>query len=69
MEQILKLLDLKKEETIAFGHQENDLEMIDFANCSIAVCNAIENDKNSAKYITDSNDDDDVAKALLKIFH
>ncbi len=68
VEFLLKRLNISKEEAIAFGDNENDIEMIKYVGCGIAVCNATDEVKKSAKFITDSNNDDGVAKALNKIF-
>ncbi len=65
---LLKELNIQKTEAIAFGDNENDLDMIKYVHCGVAVCNATAEVKKSAKFITDSNNDDGVAKALIKIF-
>ena len=53
---------------IAIGDGKNDIGMFKQVECSIAVCNAGDNVKKCAKFVTDSNNDDGVAKALIKIF-
>lgn len=65
---VLKLNKLEGKNAIAIGDMENDIEMMKLVGCSIAVCNADVKVKQSAKYITDSNNDDGVAKALERIF-
>lgn len=51
---------------IAFGDDTNDLGMLKLAGVAVAVSNAIDEVKGVANYITDSNDDDGVAKFLEK---
>lgn len=57
---------IDKSEIIAFGDQENDISMLKHVAYPVAVDNAIDEVKQIAKYITDSNFDDGVAKALKK---
>jgi Cof subfamily protein (haloacid dehalogenase superfamily) len=59
-------LGIKKEEIICIGDQANDIEMISYAGLGIAMGNAIDELKDIAQYITLSNDDDGVAKAIKK---
>ncbi len=57
---LIKYLDFKLEEVVAFGDDYNDIEMI--KNCyGIAVANAINEAQAIAKYVTMSNDEDGVA--------
>lgn len=58
--------NIKREEIMAIGDSENDLSMIEFAGTGIAMGNAIEKVKEKACYITDTNDNDGVAKAISK---
>lgn len=59
---------IKREEIICIGDNENDLSMIEYAGVGIAMGNAIDSVKEIADYITSSNDDNGVAKALGKFF-
>jgi len=52
------------EEVICMGDNENDISMIEFAGLGVAMGNGEESVKNIANYITDSNDDDGVAKVI-----
>jgi Cof subfamily protein (haloacid dehalogenase superfamily) len=54
------------EETIAIGDNFNDKEMIAFAGMGIAMSNAPKEVKAVANYVTDTNDNDGVSKALRK---
>lgn len=55
-----------QEEVIAFGDQLNDVSMIEFAGMGVAMGNAEDEVKTVANYITDTNDNNGVAKAIYK---
>lgn len=57
---------INSEQVICIGDSENDLSMIKFAGLGVAMGNADEDVKEAAKYITDSNNCDGVAKAIEK---
>lgn len=54
------------EEVITIGDSENDLSMIEYAGMGIAMENAIAIAKNKADYITDTNNNDGVAKTIYR---
>ena len=56
--------NIERENIIAIGDSENDLSMIEFAGTGVAMGNAIYMIKEKADYITDTNDNDGVAKAI-----
>lgn len=62
----LNLNHIKKEETMAFGDGDNDIEMIKFAHIGVAMGNADNEVKENADFITDSIDHDGIEKALIK---
>ena len=62
-----ELLGLKREETAAFGDADNDIDMIRYAGCGIAMANASEACKRAADFITGHHDEDGVAKGLRDI--
>ncbi len=62
-------MGIKAEEVIAFGDGENDLSMIEFAGMGVAMENGEQLLKEHADYITDTNDNCGVAKALIKFFN
>lgn len=66
LESVCSYLNIDKKEVIAIGDNENDLEMIGFAGLGIAMGNAIDSLKEIADYITDSYENDGVAKAIEK---
>lgn len=59
--------NLSKDEIICFGDNENDKTMFEFAGFPVAMGNAEEELKKIAAYVTVSNDEDGVAKAIEKI--
>jgi hypothetical protein len=61
-------LGLTPAEIIAMGDNYNDVEMIQFAGMGVAMGNAPEDIKAKADYITDTNNNDGVRKALEKFF-
>lgn len=59
---------IKREETMGFGDNLNDIEMLNFVNVSIAVANAQKNVKEQCKFVTESNVENGVGKFLNKYF-
>ena len=66
VELLAKHLGVKREEIITMGDAGNDLHMIEYAGMGIAMGNAFEEVKAAANYITDTNEEDGVAKAIEK---
>ncbi|MGL4774305.1 MAG: Cof-type HAD-IIB family hydrolase [Clostridium sp.] len=64
--ELAKRLNINKEEIICIGDNENDVSMIEFAGLGVAMGNGIDAVKKKAKYITDTNDQDGVAKVIEK---
>lgn len=58
--------NIKQEEIMACGDQDNDIEMLLAAGIKVAMGNATEDLKKVATYITDSVDNDGVALAVSK---
>ena len=63
-EYLYKKLEIKKENTYAFGDGINDKEMFELVCNGIAMGNAIEEIKEIAHYVTDTVDNDGIAKAF-----
>ncbi|MBR5201666.1 MAG: HAD family phosphatase [Clostridia bacterium] len=59
-------LGLSSENVMCFGDGENDCSMLDFADYSFAMANGTDLVKSTAKFITDTNDNAGVAKAINK---
>lgn len=67
MEAVCNYYGIDKAETIAFGDGGNDIEMLRWAGCGIAMGNAEDKVKAAADLVTDSVDDDGVWNALQKL--
>ncbi|MFS1515660.1 Cof-type HAD-IIB family hydrolase [Bacillus sp. SM2101] len=67
LKKIADYYQIPRSRIIAFGDEDNDLEMIDYAGFGIAMGNAIDELKSLAKDITTTNEQDGVGKALANI--
>lgn len=63
---LLKSLDIKDNEVIAFGDGINDMEMLGKFSYSVAMGNACDEVKEIATFKTESNDDEGIYKFLKK---
>ncbi|WP_317367013.1 Cof-type HAD-IIB family hydrolase [uncultured Tyzzerella sp.] len=61
------MLGIKKEEIVAIGDSENDLEMLNFAGFSVAMGNADDFVKSVCNMVTLTNDEGGVGYAINKI--
>lgn len=61
-----ELLGIEREEIMACGDGMNDLEMLREVGFGVAMENAVQPVKDAANYVTDSNENDGVAKAIVK---
>ncbi|MGV3010567.1 Cof-type HAD-IIB family hydrolase [Streptococcus thoraltensis] len=59
-------LKLSPEEIMVLGDGNNDLEMFDFAGISVAMANASEEVKAHTDFVTNSNQESGVAKAIYE---
>ena len=55
-----------RKEVIAFGDNYNDLDMLKFAGMGVVMGNADEAVKEQGDYVTSTNTEDGVAKAIYK---
>lgn len=69
LSKVAKKLGMKKEEVVVLGDSFNDYSMFKEFPISFAMGNAIDEIKEIAKYITDTNYNDGVAKAIYKIIN
>jgi Cof subfamily protein (haloacid dehalogenase superfamily) len=58
--------NISKEEVMCIGDNENDLSMIEYAGIGVAMGNGSELVKKAANYVTDTNNNSGVAKAIEK---
>lgn len=65
--ELLEYLNIDSEEAIAIGNGYDDVCMCDVVGTSVAVANATNLLKETATYITDSSENDGVAKILEKL--
>lgn len=69
LSKVQAIFGVSMEETLAFGDNSNDIDMLNQAKYSVAVDNARQEVKEVCRYVTDSNINDGelkVLKALLK---
>lgn len=66
LERLLEVIGFTREEMIACGDGYNELSMIQYAGLGVAMENAVFPVRKAADYITDSNNDDGVAKVVEK---
>ncbi|WP_055669671.1 Cof-type HAD-IIB family hydrolase [Desnuesiella massiliensis] len=69
IELLAQTLGITKKEILCIGDSENDISMFNNSGFKIAMGNAIEELKAMADYITDSNINSGVAKALERILN
>lgn len=69
LKDLAEILKIKREEIIAIGDNHNDISMLEYAGYAIAVGNAEQAVKDIADLVTESNDEDGVAKALRKVLN
>ena len=65
--QLATLLGIQKEEVMAVGDGMNDASMLEVVGYPVAMGNAVDEIKQLAKYITATNNEDGVAKAIEKL--
>jgi Cof subfamily protein (haloacid dehalogenase superfamily) len=65
---LIEKMKISREETIAMGDNYNDGEMIKYAGMGVAMGNAPDEIKALADYVTDTNNEDGVRKALERFF-
>lgn len=66
IKELASALGIGKENVMCFGDGENDCSMLSFADYSFAMANGSDYAKSTAKYMTDTNDNGGVAKAIKK---
>lgn len=64
IQEMLNHYGITREEMMAFGDGENDIEMLQFAHIGVAMGTAFDHVKQCADYVTDSAQKDGIRKAL-----
>ncbi len=66
---LAQMLNIPIEQTMAIGDTENDLAIIKAAGIGVAMGNATDDVKKAANFITDTNENDGVAKAIFHFLY
>ncbi|MGL5870185.1 MAG: Cof-type HAD-IIB family hydrolase [Clostridium chrysemydis] len=66
VKRLAEMLGVKREEVMCIGDSENDLSMIEYAGVSVAMGNGLDILKEKATFVTDTNTNFGVAKAIEK---
>lgn len=66
IKRLAERLRINQSEIMALGDGNNDIEMLEYAAISVAMGNATDLARKAAKYHTDTNENNGVAKAIYK---
>ena len=66
LSELMKILTLEKSELLCCGDAANDIPMLQLAGVGVAMSNAWDIVKEHADYVTDTNVNGGVGKAILK---
>ncbi|MFC7321196.1 Cof-type HAD-IIB family hydrolase [Halobacillus campisalis] len=66
LQKIAHYYHIPKERIIAFGDEDNDLEMIDYAGVGVAMGNGIDELKKMANYVAGTNEDNGIGEFLTE---
>ncbi|MDD3028284.1 MAG: HAD family hydrolase [Erysipelotrichaceae bacterium] len=64
---LVEYFGLEKSATVSFGDSNNDIEMLEKCDIGVAMANATDAAKKASDIVTDSNDDDGIYRALMKL--
>ena len=67
MQQLAQHLGIARQDVVAIGDNNNDLDMLRYAGLGVAVENAVPAARAAADRLTASNDDDGVAKLIAEL--
>ncbi|MDE6596860.1 MAG: HAD hydrolase family protein, partial [Oscillospiraceae bacterium] len=68
LEKISERLCISAENIAAFGDDFNDVEMLKYCGTGVAMGNAVEEAKQAADFVCDTNDNDGLAKFIEENF-
>ena len=66
LKELAEKLGIERKEIMTIGDGNNDVEMLEFAGIGVAMGNGTESAKKAANYVTDTNENHGVAKAIEK---
>lgn len=66
IEKLINIINIEHSKTMAFGDGFNDISMVKYVSCGVAMANGCNEIKFVADYVTSSNDDDGIADFLEK---
>ncbi len=67
IKQLAEKLSIQREKIVCIGDGKNDLSMVEYAGCGVAMANAVPSIKEIAKFHTMSNNGNGVAYAIEKL--
>lgn len=67
IQKVLELYKIDRKKIITIGDNYNDMDMLRFSKTSIAMGNAPDEVKKCATFVTDTNNNDGIKKALVRI--
>ncbi|KRN99341.1 Cof-type HAD-IIB family hydrolase [Companilactobacillus kimchiensis] len=67
LEKLTEILSINSDEVMAIGDEQNDIPMFKFAGTAVAMGNGSKLAKEHVDHITDTNDNDGIAKILDKL--
>jgi len=68
LKMVSEMVNIRREDIISFGDNENDIEMLQFAGTGVAMDNAPDHVKAEGDIVAETNDNDGVYKVLKQIF-
>ncbi|MBU9710273.1 Cof-type HAD-IIB family hydrolase [Evansella tamaricis] len=67
IEALLRVVNIPRENTFAFGDGLNDIEMLEYVGYGVAMGNAVTEAKDVAKYVTGHVEEDGLYNGLVKV--
>lgn len=68
LKELANFLEIPRERVMAIGDSGNDIDMVEYAGLGIGMGNAVAEVKDVADVLTDTNNEDGVAKAIDRYF-
>lgn len=64
---MLQSLEVPEKDAVAFGDGLNDIEMLEYVGCGVAMGNGVEEAKQAADFVTASVEEDGIYKGLVHV--